>query len=254
MAIASTSRSAGGSTRSNSGQTFETYRATAAYRIDETGTKLRASVGTGDKAATLYQRFSQYGDATLAPEQSFGFDAGIDQKFGGRLTASATAFDTSYRNLINFGYDYSCTAAQNSLYGCYYNVGRAETKGVELSADAILVPDAWRARASYTYLDARDLETDTQLLQRPHNKGALSLIYDGIAKLELEARLTLVGSRLDYGTISNVTLAPYAKLDFLANYKFNDNFSCSAAWRTSPTRATRKCIISARPGAPIMQG
>ena len=207
------------------GQTFETWRATAAYRIDETGTKLRASVGTGDKAATLYQRFSQYGDATLAPEQSLGFDVGIDQKFGGRFTASATAFDTTYRNLINFGYDNSCTAAQNSLYGCYYNVGRAETKGVELSADAILVPDAWRARASYTYLDARDLETDTQLLQRPRNKGALSLIYDGIAKLELEARLTLVGSRLDYGTISNVTLAPYAKLDVLANYKLNDSFA-----------------------------
>ena len=26
-----------------------------------------------------------------------------------------------------------------------------------------------------------------------------------------------------------MTLAPYAKLDFLANYKFDDNFRCSAA-------------------------
>jgi vitamin B12 transporter len=209
------------------GQTFETWRATAAYRIDETGTKLRASVGTGDKAATLYQRFSPYGDPTLAPEQSFGFDAGIDQKlFNGRVTASATVFDTRYRDLIDFADVPSCTPAQiNTVGGCYYNVGRAETKGVEVSADAIMVPDAWRARASYTYLDARDLETDTQLLQRPRNKGSLSLIYDGIAKLELESRLTLVGSRLDYGTTSTVTLAPYAKLDFLANYKFNDSFA-----------------------------
>jgi vitamin B12 transporter len=208
------------------GQTFATYRATAAYRIDETGTKLRASVGTGDKAATLYQRFSPYGDANLAPEQSIGFDAGVDQKFGERLTASATVFDARYRNLIDFAEVASCTLAQDSLGGCYYNVGRAETKGVELSADAILVPDAWRARASYTYLDARDLDTGAQLLQRPRNKGALSLIYDAIAKLELEGRLTLVGSRLDYGvTTPSVTLAPYAKLDLLANYKFNDNFS-----------------------------
>jgi vitamin B12 transporter len=218
------------------GQTFETYRATAAYRIDETGTKLRASVGTGDKAPTLYQRFSPYGDPTLAPEQSFGFDAGIDQKFGERFTASATAFDTSYRNLIDFAEVPSCTLAQDSLGGCYYNVGRAETKGVELSADATLVPDAWRARASYTYLDARDLDTGAsdpdaglQLYRRPRNKGQLSLIYDGIARLELESRLTLVGSRLDvdYTTFptSNVALAPYAKLDLLANYKFNDNFA-----------------------------
>ena len=209
------------------GQTFETWRATAAYRIDETGTKLRASVGTGDKAATLYQRFGQYGDPTLAPEQSFGVDAGVDQKlFDGRLTASATAFDTRYRNLIDFADVPSCTPTQiNTDGGCYYNVGRADTRGVELSAEAILVPDVWRARASYTYLEAVDLETQTALLQRPRNKGALSLVYDGIAKLELESRLTLVGSRLDYGTTSDVTLAPYAKLDFLANYKLDDNFA-----------------------------
>jgi vitamin B12 transporter len=49
------------------GQTFDTWRATAAYRIDETGTKLRASAGTGDKAPTLYQRFSQYGAPNLTP-------------------------------------------------------------------------------------------------------------------------------------------------------------------------------------------
>ena len=47
-------------------------------------------------------------------------------------------------------------------------------------------------------------------------------MYDGIAKLEVEGRLTLVGARLDYG---NVTLAPYAKLDVLANYKVSDNLA-----------------------------
>ncbi len=223
------------------GQTFATYRATAAYRIDETGTKLRASVGTGDKAPTLYQRFSPYGDPTLAPERSFGFDAGVDQKlFDGRLVASATVFDTRYRNLIDFASVSSCpqNAYTISAGGCYYNVGTAETRGVELSADAVLVPDIWRARASYTYLDARDLDTNPsdadaglQLYRRPRNKGQLSLIYDGVAKLELEARLTLVGSRLDdyfnpmTFASSNVVLAPYAKLDLLANYKFNDNFA-----------------------------
>jgi vitamin B12 transporter len=209
------------------GQTFDTWRATAAYHIDETGTKLRASAGTGAKAATLYQRFSQFGFAGLAPEQSFGFDAGIDQTlFDGRATLSATVFDTRYRDLIDFAYQPGCTPAQVAAAGgCYYNVGRADIRGVELSGDVALVPDVWRARASYTYLDARDLDTNTQLLRRPRNKGALSLIYDGIAKLEVEGRLTLVGSRLDYNYPANVTLAPYAKLDVLANYKFDDNLA-----------------------------
>jgi vitamin B12 transporter len=210
------------------GQTFETWRATAAYHIDETGTKLRASAGTGDKAATLYQRFSPYGTADLAPERSFGFDAGVDQTlFDGRATVSATVFDTRYRDLIDFADVPSCTLSQQGApdYGCYYNVGRADVSGVELSSDVTLVPDVWRARASYTYLDARDLDTNTQLLRRPRDKGALSLIYDGIAKLEIEGRLTLVGSRPDYNYPANVTLAPYAKLDVLANYKVDDNLA-----------------------------
>jgi len=209
------------------GQTFDTWRATAAYHIDETGTKLRASAGTGAKAATLYQRFSQFGFAGLAPEQSFGFDVGVDQTlFDGRATVSATVFDTRYRDLIDFADVSACTQAQITAGGgCYYNVGRADISGVELSGDVTLVPDIWRARASYTYLDARDLDTNTQLLRRPRNKGALSLIYDGIAKLEVEGRLTLVGSRLDYNYPADVTLAPYAKLDVLANYKVNDNLA-----------------------------
>ncbi len=60
--------------------TFETWRATAAYNISETGTKLRASAGTGAKAPTLYQLNAPiYGNSTLHPEQSFGYDAGVDQ-------------------------------------------------------------------------------------------------------------------------------------------------------------------------------
>ena len=92
------------------GRTFETWRATAAYHIDETGTKLRASAGTGARNASLYQRFSIYGTTDLAPEQSLGFDAGVDQKlFGDRLTASATVFATKFSNLIAYGDVSSCT-------------------------------------------------------------------------------------------------------------------------------------------------
>ena len=82
------------------------------------------------------------------------------------------------------------------------------------------------ARARATPISTRATSTrNTQLLRRPRDKGALSLIYDGIAKLEIEGRLTLVGSRLDYNYPANVTLAPYAKLDVLANYKVDDNLA-----------------------------
>jgi vitamin B12 transporter len=208
------------------GQTFATWRTTAAYRIDETGTKFHASLGTGAKVASLYQRYSQFGDPTLAPEQSVGFDVGVDQKlFNDRLTGAVTAFANRYRNLIDFGFAPSCTPTQLSEFGCYFNVGRAETKGVEVAADAILVPDEWRVRANYTFMVARDLTTDTTLLQRPADLATLSLIYSGVPKLEVEARVTMVSSRYDFASTSTVILAPYAKLDLFANYKINDNLA-----------------------------
>jgi vitamin B12 transporter len=209
------------------GQTFETWRASAAYRIDETGTRFHVSAGTGAKIPTLYQRFSQYGTPSLAPEQSFGFDVGVDQKlFNDRVTAFVTAFDNRYRDLINFADSSVCTITQQSLGGCYYNVGRAEIKGIEAGGDVILVPDQWRAKASYTFQEARDLTTGLTLLERPTNKATISLIYDGVKNLEVESRLTLVSSRYDVGLVNPVEeLAPYAKLDLFANYKVNDNLT-----------------------------
>ncbi len=87
---------------------FTTGRVTAAYSITETGTKLRASLGTGAKAPSLYQQFSIYaptrsGAPALNPEYSFGGDAGIDQSlFEGRLVLSATLFANRIRDLIGF--------------------------------------------------------------------------------------------------------------------------------------------------------
>ena len=214
------------------GATFETWRTTAAYHIDETGTKLRATVGTGDKAPTLYQRFSQFGATNLNPESSLGWDVGFDQKlFSDRITASATYFDTRYQNLIDFAATPSCTAAQIVAGGgCYYNVGRARNRGVETSLDAWLLPNDLRLKASYTYLDARNVATNVMLLRAPLNKASLSLIYSGIPNLEIEPRVTLVSARLDgdFITGSSVVLAPYAKFDVLANYKVNDNLTVFA--------------------------
>ncbi len=60
-------------------------------------------------------------------------------------------------------------------------------QGVELSAEATLSPGVLRAKATYTYTDARDLgavgggdlDAELQLYRVPRNKGSLSLIYDG---------------------------------------------------------------------------
>jgi vitamin B12 transporter len=209
---------------------FDTWRTTAAYRLEETGTKLRASVGTGAKAPSLYQRFSIYGDPGLRPEDNIGYDFGVDQKLlGDRLTLSATYFNSDYRNLINYGYASTCAASQ--IYGCYYNVGRARIQGLELSADAAVLPDELRARLSYTNMDARNLITGDVIARRPHNKGAASLIYTGVPKLEIEGRVTVVGANPDISfnnytyAQTRVTLPAYARIDILASYKLGQGVS-----------------------------
>ncbi|MCW2317680.1 vitamin B12 transporter [Rhodoblastus acidophilus] len=209
---------------------FNTWRTTAAYRLEETGTKLRGTVGTGAKAPSLYQRFSLYGDPDLRPEDSIGYDFGVDQKlFDDRLTLSATYFNSDYNNLINYGYAATCAASQ--IYGCYYNVGRSRIQGLELSAEAVVFPEELRARLSYTNMDARNLATGDVIARRPHNKGSAALIYTGVPRLELEGRVTVVGANPDTNfnnatyVTTPVVLPAYARIDVYANYKLDHGLS-----------------------------
>jgi vitamin B12 transporter len=207
------------------GQTFVTGRTTVAYHIDETGTKLRAAFGNAAKAPTLYQRYSLYGNPNLLPEKNVGGEVGVDQSlFGGMATLSATVFDAYYQDLINFADVPSCTpAALASAGGCYYNVGSARTKGVEFSGEATLIPGVLRVKGSYTYLDARNLQTNTQLLRVPENAGSISAVWSPTANIEIEPRLILVGPTPDFVTNGSVTLPGYARIDVIGSYKFNDN-------------------------------
>lgn len=205
---------------------FPTWRATAAYNIVQTGTKLRASAGTGAKAPSLYQRFSLYGTPGLRPEFNTGYDAGIDQNlFGGRVKLSLTAFDTRYRDLFDFDF------FGNNGVGAYINVGRARIRGIEISGEAIVVPEEWRLRATYTRLNAVDLMRQQRLLRRPRDTASLAAIYNGIRNLELETRITYVGDRIDVLNdfpYSRVRMAPYGKLDARAAYKLNETLSVFA--------------------------
>ena len=214
------------------GDRFATWRATASYRIPEWGTKLRASVGTGAKAPSLFQTYSpQYGSRGLTSERSTGFDAGIDQAlFGGRLNLSLTAFHNRFSNLIDFSaydpatYTYPVCPTAQAYTGCYINVGRAETKGIEASADAVLIEGVLSARGAYTYLDARDLTTGLRLARRPQHEGRLSLRWTPIENLSIEPSVHLVGAR--YSSANQVyKLAPYARFDLRADYQVHKNLN-----------------------------
>lgn len=205
--------------------TFETWRTTALYNISETGTKLRASAGTGAKAPSLYQLYAPlYGNGSLAPEESFGYDAGIDQSlFNDRLTLSLTYFSNRFSNLIDFTFDPTPTQP----YGHYLNVARAETSGLELSSNIVIVPGQLKLRTAYTYLNSRDLDTGLALARRPRNLVQAALSYTPTPEWLIEPRITYVSKRFSSDNEIN-PLAAYTRVDLYAEYKIDKNWKVFA--------------------------
>jgi vitamin B12 transporter len=137
-----------------------------AYFFRKTGTKLRAHIGRGYRAPSLFERFgagfdpvfgySVYGDPLLKPEHSLGLDAGVDQTlFRSRLQLSGSYFYTWLQNVINFdtsGIISPATDAFGRFVG-YLNTRGGISRGVELSASAALTPSL-NMTAAYTYVNA----------------------------------------------------------------------------------------------------
>lgn len=135
-----------------------------AYFFKSSGTKLRAHVGRGYRAPSLYERFgtgfdsffgySTYGDPRLQPEHSVSFDAGLEQTFvRGRAYASATYFYNSLDKTIGFA-----TITGNDPFGRflgYFNTNGGLSRGVELTAAAS--PLSWLTfNAAYTFVNANE--------------------------------------------------------------------------------------------------
>ena len=84
-----------------------------AYFFRSSGTKLRAHVGNGFRASSLFERFGEgsfgaagvmrFGDPTLKAEQSISVDGGFDQRLANdRLLFGATYFYTRLQRVIAF--------------------------------------------------------------------------------------------------------------------------------------------------------
>ncbi len=197
-----------------------TWRIAPAWVIEGTGTKLKATAGTGFKAPALQQLFGTFGGNTdLKPETSFGYDVGVEQSLlGDALTGGVTWFHNDIKNLIVSG---PAPAFQ------LMNIGRARTDGVEAFLD-------WKAmetlsfRASYTYTDALDTRAHLALLRRPRHQASLGADWQATGDLSLDATLLYVGPQIDGNrdfSIPRLKMPDYATLDLAASYRLTDTWS-----------------------------
>ena len=195
-----------------------TYHIAPAWLIEATGTKLKASFGTGFKSPSLQELFGGFGaNPLLRPETSTGYDAGFEQALWGTVSGGATWFHNDIKNLIVNGPPPTFT---------YGNIGRARTQGVE----AFL---AWKAmdtlslRADYTYTDAIDAATKLALLRRPRNQLSLTGDWQALPDLSLDATLLVTGPQADIGRESGIRekIGGYTVLDLAASYKLTETLS-----------------------------
>ncbi len=199
--------------------TKTTYRLAASYLILQTGTRFKATYGTGFKAPSLYQLYSQYGDPNLKPEESTGWDVGFEQSLiDKRLSFGATYFHNAFDNMILF----------DSATSTYENVGKAVTEGVEMSL-SFEATKKISFRGSYTYLDTEDKSTGAALLRRPKNKLSLEGNYRVCEKCSVNAGIVYVGKRDDnyYSsmtyTTTRVSLGGYTLVNLAASYDITKN-------------------------------
>jgi vitamin B12 transporter len=194
-----------------------TYRIAPAYMFWETGTKLKATFGTGFKAPSLFYLYDPlYGNKELTPEKSLGWDAGVEQFFwSDGFSFGATYFFNKFDDM--FGFD--------PVTFQTININKAETKGVEVFTKAVLM-DGLEAKANYTYTNAKDKSENTpdfdkQLVRRPEHKAGLFLSYSFSKNLNTNVEFIYVGKREepDFSNYpSRIIMPDYFLLNFAAHY------------------------------------
>ncbi|MBK7381510.1 MAG: TonB-dependent receptor [Ignavibacteriales bacterium] len=193
-----------------------TYRFAPAFLITGTSTKIKATVGTGFKAPSLFNLYDPtYGNENLKPEKSFGWDVGAEQFLSKEnFSIGVTYFDNKFSDM--FGFD-------NVTFQTI-NINKVETNGVEVFTKVILF-NYLTLKANYTYTKAVDKSENTpdfgkKLLRRPENKIGLLIDYSFFQKANINAELIWVGSRedFDFSNFTRVEMKNYLLANFAAHY------------------------------------
>jgi len=199
-----------------------TFRVAPAIVL-RSGTKIKASLGSGFKTPSLYQLYAPatdwgpIGNDNLTPEKSQGWDAGIEQFLcNDRLTLGITYFCNDFEKLID--YDWSQG---------YINVAKAESKGVEIYFTARPLNDL-TCQANYTYTNAIDKTTGARLIRRPEHTANLTAYYDFSTQASVSMNILYMGKRDDWFPYpSRTSTAAFTLVNMAASYRLTKNVEIS---------------------------
>jgi len=189
-----------------------TFRIGPAFFIQQTNTKLKATVGTGFKSPSLYQLYAPgnvwgpIGNENLKPEETTSWDLGIEQDlWDGKVRLGGTYFSSGFENLIDYDYTQG-----------YINITKASSKGVEFLLE-FLPADNLTFSASYSHTVAKDKNTGETLLRRPEDKFTAKVNVRFLAKGRFVLSLIHLGTRDDQEWIdwisTRVQMDPFTLLN-----------------------------------------
>ncbi len=176
-----------------------TFAANGSFSPNGGATRLRASYGEGFGTPSLFQLYSDFGNRTLVPERARSWDAGIVQRFlNGAIEAGVTYFNRDSENQIDF---VSCFGVVGGIctgrpFGTYDNIRSTRSKGAEVVL-TLRPTERFTVAANYTYLDARNRLTGTELARRPRETASVVIDQRWADGFAVGATLTNVGDSFD---------------------------------------------------------
>ena len=207
--------------RDNNSPDAETWRLTAAYLHRPTGTKLKGTLGTGQKQPTFTELFgfsnNFTGNPNLKPEKSRGWDVGIEQRLmDDRLRLEATYFENDITNKIS--------SSNNTAV----NIDGTKINGVELSTSFDFTSD-FSIGANYTFTHCEESD-GTWCVRRAKHIGSLNANYrfwDDRASANVN--MAFNGQQLDQNFKRpgnpKERLSSYTLLSAKVSYDVHDNIS-----------------------------
>ncbi|CAN5728177.1 TonB-dependent vitamin B12 receptor BtuB [soil metagenome] len=183
--------------------------------------KLFANIASAYRVPTLYQLYSEYGNASLDPEKTMSYEGGLqyNNKF---FTARAVVFKRDIRDVLIF---YSDPVTYESRY---INEDKQKDYGVELETSAT-VKEKINIAVNYTYVDGKIFTKNLSgkdssffnLYRIPKNTFNLTISYSFLKAAFISMHLRAAGSRFEpkYAA-APVKLGNYYTLDMYAEYEF----------------------------------
>ena len=160
---------------------FTTWRLSGAWLFKSMGLRPHASVGTAVKFPQMFEQFGAFplffvANPNLVPEESLGWDAGIEFTLGRATTLDVTYFHADLTNKIaRRPVTDPCPPLPAPCPTLVNLPGVSTRDGIELALRTRLLPDLMGTFA-YTYLLAEDA-TGLEEIRRPRHAGRVDLAY-----------------------------------------------------------------------------